>query len=453
MPIPLPNAPPNERLETLLSLAETPSPHGPPSVAPCPLLQHLTPGQEAPRTKKPARLLFWNVFELGGGLFTPSVRPQHAIDAYAQLVAALDLHVVVLAGLTRSLQKVPVRRGSGPTAHIALEDAPADTGPAEAARILRKLQELDGGGGWQMVLPRDRKTGKTLYHRWGTVAFLYAASKGFALQKTDVIESGVTEEAGVTDTLVAATFSAPAFSAAPVRVMASLGLTTPERPWERLRVEATPEEREPTAPMPESAVVFLSTHGDAAESLHELEDALDAEFLRPSAYGTVLGDDFWKATNERHDGLLASFTAVSPADLRLQDRHMHWEALPAPSHPREAERMPGFLADAMAIVHHLTTEPPRVQELRVVDLVAASLSPDGIQRLNATPGARTADGGPPPELGALVAQRGAWAGTARREGDPEPERDAANELAACSHFSRALSRHWPLLAQLKLDEP
>jgi hypothetical protein len=457
MPIPLPNAPPNDRLEALLAAAEGPSPRGEPGVAPCPLVERQRRREEEARAKKPARLLFWNVFELGGGLFTPAERPTYAIDAYAKLIASLDLHVVVLAGLTRSLQKVPVTRKAGAVSYVALEDAPADSGPAEAKRILRKLQAIDGGSGWQLALPKDPQTGATLYDRWTTVAFLYASGKGFSFQKTDVIEAALAAEAGVTDSLVVATFSAPAYRSEPVRVMASLGLTTPERPWEQLRAATATEEREPTAPMPESAVVFLSTPGDAAESLRVLEDELDAEFLRPTSFGTVLGDDFWKVTTERHDGLLASFAAVDPADVRLQDGQMHWEALKPPEHPDAAERLPGFLADGMAIVHHLLTPPPVVQELRVVDLLAASLPPDRIARLRATPSAPTADGNPPPEQGALVAQRAAWREAAQPDrepppdGEPPPDEDAANELAQCSYFSRALSRHWPLLAQLKLQ--
>ncbi len=449
MPIPLPGAPPNERLDALLAAADAPARRGTPAVAPCPFAPRPRDAQDEVRSKPPARVVFWHVSELGGGLFTPTVRPQFAIDAYAHLIASLDVHVVVLAGITRNVQKVPVRRGSGPTAHVALEDAPADSGVAEVRRILAKLQSIDGGSGWQLVLPRDRKTGATLYDRWTTVAFLYASGKGFALQKTDVIEAPVMESAGVTGSLIAATFSAPAYRAEPVCVVASLGLTTPERPWESLRVAATPEEREPTAPMPDSALLFVSAPGDAAEGLRELEEEFDAEFIRPSACGTVLGDDFWKVTTERHDGLLASFAAVNPADIHLQDRQMHWEAIKPHAHPQGADRLPGHLGDGLAVVHHLVTPPPVVQELRVVDLLAAALPPGRAAALRATPTTATADGAAAPELGSLVAQRTAYA-TASRHGT-SPEDDAVNALAQCSYFARSLSRHWPLLVQLKLE--
>jgi len=446
----LPNAAPNERLDALLSAAEAPAHRGAPAVAPCPLATRQHGAEDEARRKKPARVVFWHVSELGGGLFTPAVRPQFAIDAYAQLIASLDVQVVVLAGVTRNIQKVPVRRGSGPTAHVALEDAPADSGVAEVRRILTKLQSVDGGGGWQLVLPRDPNTGATLYDRWTTVAFLYASAKGFALQKTDVIESPVMESAGVTGSLVAATFSAPAYGAEPVRVVASLGLTTPERPWESLRVAATPEEREPTAPMPESALLFVSAPGDAAQGLRELEEEFDAEFIRPSTCGTVLGDDFWKVTNERHDALLASFAAVNPADVHLQDRQMHWEAIKPHAHPDAADGLPGHLGDGLAIVHHLVTPPPVVQELRVVDLLAAALPPGRAATLRATPTSATADGAAHPELGSLVAQRTEYAAASRH--GTSPQDDAVNALAQCSYFARVLSRHWPLLVQLKLED-
>lgn len=440
MPIPLPTAPADPRISDLLASAAAASSLGEPSMSPCPLA---TPtGTRPPTPKKPARILYWNIFELGGGLFTPAERPQLAIDAYAQLFAALDLHVVVLGGLTRGPRRVPVSRTAGAARFIALEDAPPDTGPAEVARILRKLQALDAGAGWQLVLPQHRTTGATLYHRGGTTAFLYAASKGFALQKTDLIASTVRDNPCVTDTLVAVSFSAPAFSAAPVRVMASLGPTTPERPGERLRVEDPPEEREPTAEMPKSAALFVSMQGDAVERLHELEVALDAEFLPARRQGTVLDDDFWKVTNDRREGLLTSFTAVSPTDLQLQDQRMHWEALPPPEHARDPGSVKGHLADGMLIVHHVVADPPQVQELRVVDLIAAGL---------ASPGGETSEA--PSERGVLSSQRRAWARTARHERVKAPTRDAANDLAEGSYFARTLSQHWPLVTQLKLDDP
>lgn len=436
MPIPLPPKSVNPRLAALVASAAAPPPRAEPGVVPCPL-----PVVQPP-PKPPARILYWNVFELGGGLFTPAERPQHAIDAYARLIAALDLHVVVLGGITRGPQTVPVSKRAGEARFIAFEDAPPDTGPAEVARIVRKLQEIDAGAGWHMTLPRHRTTGATLYHRGGTVAFLYASSKGFALRKTDLVASTVHDSPCVTDTLVAASFSAPAFSAAPVQVMATLGPTTPERPWERMRVEAPSEEREPTASMPKSAVLFVSMQGEAEARLHELEVALDAEFLPARIEGTVLDDDFWKVTNERCGGLLASFTAVSPTDMQLQDQRMHWEALPPPEHPRDPGSMKGRLADGMLIVHHVAAEPPQVQELRVVDLLAAGLSAPG-----------SAPATSPREHGALLAERRAWAETARHVRVEAPEEDPANALAEGSYFARTLSQHWPLLTQLKLDEP
>ena len=447
MPIPIDSPPTNPLLESLLRASEVTPPRGSPGVAPCPLRSRHEHGEE--RQKKPIRLLFWHIFELGGGFYMPPARPQYAIDAIAALIAALDLHVVVLQGLARTIQEVPKAQGSGPTAYVSFEPEPQDTGPAEAARILKKLQALDGGAGWKLQLPKSPATGKCLYHRLTTAAFLYASGKGVNFQKLDLVESSVNEAAGATGTLLAARFDAPAYQSGPLYVMTPLGLGTPERPWERLRVPTPETERAPTAPMPDAAIVFVSAPGYDRARMEELEDELDGEFLRPTPEGTVLGDEFWKVVAETRDGLLGNFVAVNPGNIMLQDREMHWEALRAPEHPTDTHQLQGFLADSVTVVHHRTSPPPRVEELRVVDLIAASLSADAVASLRAGPAAPTANGEAPPEIAALVAQRRTYHSEAL--GGPEAEHEPVNELSECGYFSRTLSRHWPLLTQLMLE--
>ena len=90
-----------------------------------------------------------------------------------------------------------------------------------------------------------------------------------------------------------------------------------------------------------------------------------------------------------------------------------------------------------------------MQELRIADLIAASLPTAAIKKLNATPVAKTADGKPPPEIAAIVAECRTY--RAQAVGGPEPRKSAENELAECCCFSRMLSRHWPLVAQLLLE--
>lgn len=405
MPILLGAPPLDERLEALLSAAALAPRGGTPEMARCPLTAEPEPEPDQPEPKKPIRMLFWHIFELGGGYYMPSVRPAYIVDTYARLIAALDLHVVVLQGLTRTVQNVPTARGSGAAAYITLEPARADSGPEEARRILERLQALDGGAGWMMEIPRARGSDEVLYHRWTTVAFLYASARGLAFKQLDLVRTATNAAAGATGSLAAATFDAPDYQSRPLCVMTSLGLATPERPWERLRVPAPERELEPTARMPASAVLFLSAPGDASRGLFDFQDEVDAEFLRPGVEGTVLGDEFWKVVSETHDGLLDNFTAMNTGDVLLQDREMHWEALKDPTHAREADQLPGFLADGLTIVHQRRSAPPKVQEMRVVDLIAASLPPGAIERLKAKPLTRTADGGPPPELSALLEQR------------------------------------------------
>ena len=451
MPIPLGAPPSDERLEALLKAAEITPPGGTPGVTSCPLSTPTPeePKPQDPEPKKPIRMLFWHIFELGGGFYMPSVRPAYVADACARLIRALDVHVVVLQGLTRTTQEVPTKHGSGAAAYISLDPEPRDTGPEEARRILERLQALDGGAGWQMELPRARGSGEYLYHRWTTAAFLYASAKGVTFQKMDLIQTSTHEAAGVTGSLVMATFDAPDYQSRPLRVMTSLGLATPERPWEQLRVAAPLPERAPTAAMPDSAIVFLSAPGNVGSGLDEFEDEVDAEFQRPGVEGTVLGDEFWKVVAETRDGLLDNFVAMNPADVLLQDREMHWEALRDPTHTREADQLPGFLADSMMVVHRRRSPPPKVQEMRVVDLIAASLPADAIAALKADPINKTADGGPPPERSTLVGQRKIYRSESAR--GPEPEVDPANVLSECGYFSRMLSRHWPLVAQFLLE--
>ena len=443
MAIKLGDPPKNEKLETLLKAAETAPPSGIPAVAPCPL------SQKDKEKKLPIRLVFWNIFELGGGFYMPSTRPQYVIDAYATLLQKLNLHVIVLTGLTRTIQDVPTLKGAGADAYIALNPEPKDTGPDEAKRILKKLQEVDGGAGWKMVLPQERASSDYLYHRWTTAAFLYASAKSITFQKIDIVESAVTDAAGLTGTLLAATFDAPPYQSLPLCVVTALGLSTPERPWEKLRIDAPEPERKPTAPMPDSAILFLSAPGDAAASLSNFQAEIDAEFVRPGLEGTVLGDEFWKTVSESKDGLLGNFTAVNLGNVILQDEEMHWEALEDPAHAKAADKLPGYLADGMSILHQRLTPPPKLQELRVIDLLAAALPAGSIEKLKAKPIANTADGGAPPENSAITAQFKSYHEDA--VSGPEPKDDPANELSECGYFTRVLSRHWPVVTQLLLE--
>ncbi len=451
MPIPLRQPPADERLETLLKAAENPRP-GTPAVAPCPApapANHAKKGEEKQPKKKPLRVLSWHLFELGGGFHMPSVRPQYVVDACARLIKSLDPQVVVLQGLARTIQDIPASKGSGEATYVAFEKAPQDTGPAEARRILAKLQALDPAAGWQLELPKVRGKNEILYHRFTTVGFLYASARGLTLQNIELIATATNEAAGVTGTLAAAVFDAPDYQSHPLRVMTSLGLATPERPWEQLRVPTPPDERSPTAKMPDSALLFVSAPGDASQGLLDLQDEVDAQFLRPGLEGSVLGDAFWKRTAASHDGLLGDFSAVNPGNVLLQDQQMHWEALKKPEHSQTADKLPGSLCDGMAVLHHRSTPPPIVQEMRIVDLIAASLPTEAIEELNARPVSKTADGKPPPEHAALVAERKTY--HAQSVGGPEPEQSVENELADCSCFSRMLSRHWPLVTQILLE--
>lgn len=451
MPIPVNTPEPDERLDQLLQAETHPPPIGLSGVFPCPFetgSDPTSPGHEPTDEKLPIRLMLWHLFEWGGGFHMPRERPGYVIEACAELIRALKLHVIVLQGLSRTTYEQPRSEGGGEAAYIVLDPEPEDTGVQEVRRLLARLGEVDAGAGWRLALPTTR-AGKTLYHRAGTAAFLYAGGRGIGFSGIDIVEAPLPDSSACTDRLLAARFTAPAHQSHPLTVLASLGLATPERPWERLRVPAAPEDLAPTSGLPDSALAFLSLASDTPGELDAWHDALDAEFQQPTAEGSVLADEFWKTVSETHDGLLGNFTAVNHGNLLLQDREMHWEALTDPEHTRSADRLAGHLAEGMAVLHHRTTPPPVVQELRVVDLVAASLPPEAIAKLKAMPTSTTADGGPPPELSVLVAQRQAY--REAHVSGPEPEDDPANTLSECGYFSRMVSRHWPLVAQLLLE--
>jgi hypothetical protein len=85
--------------------------------------------------------------------------------------------------------------------------------------------------------------------------------------------------------------------------------------------------------------------------------------------------------------------------------------------------------------------------MRVIDLLAAALPEEKVAALKAQPVAKTADGAPHPEIAALVEARLAFHAAVSTLA--EAEDDPINLISECGSFSRVLSRHWPLLIQLR----
>ena len=80
------------------------------------------------REKTPARMLVWNMDELGGGFHRPTVRPTYAIAAYAQVISVLKADFVVLLGLTRSIGESPQVNPDSEHIEIKMEEPAKDSG-------------------------------------------------------------------------------------------------------------------------------------------------------------------------------------------------------------------------------------------------------------------------------------------------------------------------------------
>lgn len=400
-----------------------------------------------PKPKQPLRVLFWHLDELGGGFHRSTDRPDWAIAAYAELIRVLKPDIVVLAGLQRTLGAVP-KPVDGKVPHLVMEETAIDSGVAEAKRILARLQSVDGGAGWRTRFPISKQDGSHVYQLDTTTCVLYRTDGGIGCKRLEIVDCSFTPKIGLTGKLVQAVFDAPKQRDEPVHVVAPLGVFD-----ERRLIRDGPPVRDPkaepeaTAELADTSIFALSAPGDliaerAAFAAFKAE--ADALYRLPSAEGSVLRDDHWKTVGEQHGALLANYAAVGLDDLLLQDERMHWEALTPPAHARKLDEVRGRLADAVLICHGRATGKPTIEELRVVDLVRAALTPELLADVDEPSSAK--DEAFPSEDGALADQQRAFRQDRKA---PKPDDDVANALAACRYFSHALSGHWPVITQIR----
>jgi hypothetical protein len=378
-----------------------------------------------PEPKPPVRAILWNIREFGGGFQSPAVRPDYCLQAYAAVIKAVKADICVLLGLTRTIGWIPENDGG----IIIMREETHDSGLAEARRLLAELQRIDAGGAWQL-LPVNGADGKPAYHRHETACFLFKSATGISCGPATVAPCG------------------EAFLAlAPMRIPGTFD-APPELPFlAPLRVGRYPFSRndppDPDAPatLPPHAVVAFSAGQEipAGTGYLDFRTECDVEYVRPLQEGTVLQIPFWEDIAASEEALLENHIALNPADVQLQDRAMYWEALRLEDHPDELPDVRGRLADSLLVRNTGDGPAPRLEKLRVVDLVRASLPAESLPDVNAE-GALDEDTAAAAPCAAFVKSL-----PVLKEASPEsPQR----LLAEAALFARKLSDHWPVITDI-----
>jgi hypothetical protein len=381
------------------------------------------------------RLLAWHLSELGGGLHWPRERPAHVIDAYAQLVKASGAGVVALTGLSESTGPLAIRKGSGRDSYLVPAPAIRDVGAKEVDRIVAALGRVDGAGGWKAATFRDDKD-QIVYLGGATTCFLHKTTGGWERLGLDLVEGPAVEALGVPARYLCGRWKAPGLAghSAELALLAPFGSFAPPE-----------KQHTPTAPLPASAALALSANGDLSARLSAFStfcNGVGAEYCRMPDRGTILRQPFWRRLSATNARLLEDFSAVDPADVRLQDKAMHTEAVAAPTHTDALDKIEGVLADVF-LVRNPATPTYTLDNLRDVDLMLALGLP-----LPAPPDDPVA----PPrwEKGALAAAFEKHKAAAHRQDGGKPDDDPANAIALGWEFLSLLSDHWPVAADLHM---
>jgi hypothetical protein len=438
-------APVNAAVEEMLAADERASAQedSPTNIHPCPL----APKREDAKPK-PVRILMWNITELGGGFWMPPRRLDYCIDAYAAVIHAMKPDVCVLLGL----QKGPpfgYTRVSSHKLGYAWHAKPGteNHGIMEANAILAGLEKLDVGIGWKAAFPVS-DDGSYACVRGGTACVFYATGHGIALDRLDIVDGPVADSLGIPERLLAARLHMPLGkdqSAAPLGIVAPLVVLPEAERRSSAPPDATPLPKA-TGRLPDPSVVALSSELDLAVHRARLDDycsSLDVEYPSLPDRGSVVTTSHWERIAYRGAGLVDNLLAVHPADVRLGDRRMHWEALPLPAHADEYGEVVGRIADLL-LLRKQAGQPLALRKLQIVDLLRAALGPADLTRLHAQAGAQ-------PEDGVLVAMRKRHFAATARPTMTGADDDPANVVAGCIEFLRLLSNHWPVCAELSTE--
>lgn len=417
---------------------------------------------------QPVQLLSWNIEELGGGTSEPMVRESVLIDAYAKLIAGLELDVVVVLDV-RWGRKYQIRQGKleDGSPYLYYEDATEDTGPAELDRILEALGKADSAGGWKLFVPKDEGV---IYDRGSTVGIFYKTQDGLSVADQGLAQAWKDPAAGIGGLVAWVTFDVPAKDdfeawqvtvAAPLNVMADHDLPAKD---------ASEDDKEPTLKdLPDAYVLALSWSEDrSGTELSGLRNKL--KIFGPAIQeGTVLHRLYWEDIVQDNEFLVENALALNRFNPWVQNEYMNWEALKYPEHPDELHEVLGVLADQVLSRYGSAEQAPWIRELRVVDLVRAGLAKESKVYAPADGDTSEASGEASdalPEDGLLVDSLKSFLELAPplisevEDDDAEDEdsedgpaaevdEEAALDISAGYDFARRLSSHWPLLAKIQ----
>lgn len=421
------------------------------------------------KTYEPIRLLAWNLEELGGGTSEPMVRESVLIDAYAKLITGLDLDVVVLLDV-RWGRKYQIAQGTldDGSPYLYYEDAKEHTGPAELDRIVEAVGKADAAGGWTLLVPKGDDG--VIYDHGSTVGILYKTQDGLAVADQGLAQAWDEPVAGIGGLLAWVTFDVPGTDgsepwqvsvAAPLNVMADHPLPAPDEAEE----DAGPE----LTDLPEGYVLALSWSREASvQGLSALRGRLG--LTGPSLHeGTVLNRPYWERLVEENELLIDNAIVLNRRNPWVQDAYMNWQALEYPEHPDELREVLGVLADQVMSRWGKAETPPWIEELRVVDLVRATLTKESkVYPAIADSDSSSGEAAEAlPEDGLLVDALESFLELmpalvdaveeeedgSREETENEPaaavDPEAALDISTCYDFVRRLSDHWPLLAVIR----
>lgn len=379
------------------------------------LTEQACPLKKTQEKPVPLRILMWHIHELGGGFYVPGARPEYCIDAYAKLIEKLEADVVVLLGVERGkTERVVKAKTKDGRSCLKIEPVEEEAGVLEVEAIADAL-----GLGWELALVRNEES-ETIYLDGETAVALVRTSSGARVTNTQLVKSPGGEDLGLAPFM--ACFELQLKNGDTIPVMAQLR-------------GAGETKAEPT---PARGIVAVSAASDFAERLstwNRIRGGLAAEYLPFPKKATVAGILPWEQITLSQPGLVHNFTAVNPTDVRGQDQSMSWEALEAPEHPEKSEDVLGGVSDNFLLYSDGQAPLGVVEELRVIDLLAAAGEPSEDS----------------PEQGCLSALCQKHTEERPRLLDTEDPDDDANRIAERLDFAGRLSRHWPVLLSLKVS--
>jgi hypothetical protein len=186
-------------------------------------------------------------------------------------------------------------------------------------------------------------------------------------------------------------------------------------------------------------VAFSTTQGLSGTDYLDFRSECDVQYTRSLEEGTVLKVPYWEEVAASEECIIENHIAVNPADVLLQDKAMYFEALKPDEHPKELDKVYGRLADSL-LIRNNGGIAPRLEKVRILDLVRASLDADGIGRAGTGPALD--------EDSAIVAQRKAFADALPQPPEATPKTTVERQIAEAVLFARKLSDHWPIVADV-----